>query len=109
MPLATAETKTRTFRFTQTILGVTQELFSVTLTCYWIDNGAASFIYNLKGKYTVTASGVTCSWDKNYSSSSDILHTLGLDFTYNFGFSNGFLIFSAMLNGSRTKVSFDFS
>lgn len=98
MPVSSYVTETKKFVFAKTVLGVKQQLFSVKLTCYWIDNGQNSSIINLKGTYSIIAAGVTCSWDPTYSFSSDFLHTICLDYTYNYGRSNGALIIGASLS-----------
>lgn len=86
------------------LLGIKTNLFSVTSTCTWIKGDK---ILNLHCAYEILKSGVSCSWDEEYTKATDILHTLGLDVSYN-GDAR-FILFGAGLSFDREELMFQCS
>lgn len=109
MTRSSSMTQSKVFKFYKTLLGIKKDLFQVTLTCYWTKDGQNSKITNLKGSYETLSSGVSCSWNGNYTKANDFLHTLGLDFTYNYGLSSGFVFFSGSMNLDMESITLDCS
>lgn len=76
-------------------LGVKKDVFKVTLECTW----TTSKISNLKGTYTILDSKASCSWDTNYNSATDTLHTMCLDYVYG-SISNSVFFSASIITGS---------
>ena len=91
---STSTTTSKTFQFyKKNSLGVKKNLFKVTSECTWIKG---SKIVNLHCTYTTQASGVSCSWNDNYKTATNVLHALSLDVTYSG--NSYFIIFGASLS-----------
>lgn len=103
----TSDTTTTTKIFTfykENIFGIRKDLFEVRSECTWI---RGSRIVRLRCTYTTLASGVSCSWNDNYNSATDLLHTLALDVTYSG--NSYFLIFGASLSFDLQTLTLDCS
>lgn len=62
-----AEVNTNSYVFTYTnIWNVTYELFKVTMTCEWINDGYDSKINVLTGVYEIIKDGCWCEWTDSY-------------------------------------------
>lgn len=101
---AKVTTTSKVFTFSKTIAGKKQNLFKVQSVCTWIKG---SKITNLKCTYTILRTGVTCKWNDNYKHATDVLHILGLDFSYMT--TSGIIFFGASLDPSRTSLTLDCS
>lgn len=92
-----AETKSKTFILSRSILGFTQDMLSLTITCSWISDGLNSKITNFEGSYQALASGVSCSFNSNYEHKADTHCALCLDYSY--GSTTGYIFASASIFG----------
>ena len=109
MPLAyTGKVTSKTLTWFQYVLGIRHDLFTVTLTCIWFEDGDNSYISSFSGEYKVLSISASCSWDVDYNFTSNFLQTVGLDFTYNFGFGKGFILFGASLDEGNTSVTIEY-
>lgn len=87
-----------------TLFGGEDELFKVRAECTWI---SGSKIKEFSCTCTPLSSKVTCSWNNSYKKYSEVLCTLGLDFSYKS--KSGVVFFSANLDVARTSATVDSS
>lgn len=102
-PSAYAATSTTSKVFTfykENALGVKKDVLKVTSECEWIKG---SKIVNLTCTYTKLVSDISCSWNDKYNSATDLVHTLGLNVTYNGG--SGIIYFGANLSLDRQTLT----
>ncbi len=106
-PSAYAATSTTSKEFTfytKNALGVKKDVLKVTSKCTWIKG---SKIVNLECTYTKLVSNISCSWNDNYKKATDLLHTLGLDITYDG--KSGIVFFGASLSLDKQTLTLDCS
>lgn len=93
-------TTLKTFSFYKEVLGNKVVFFKIRIGCSWIKGQK---ILAMVGKVVDPKAGVSYKWNDIYKKQTDVMHTIGLDFSY--GSQSGTLIFTASIGVDRSTIS----